>query len=87
MAISEVRTQIYLSRKMFGDLRKKARAEKRSLAEVVRQAIGTYLEEETRRSVDWENDPISQSLGSIVADHDLSSDHDHYVYGWSKKKK
>jgi len=71
---------------MFGALKKKARDQKKSFAEMVRAAIGNYLEEQRIQSVDWENDPITRSMGSVVADADLSVNHDQYLYGWAKKK-
>ena len=81
MAISEKRTQIYLPLQMFGALKKEARAEKKPIAQVIREAIQNYLEERRVRKIDWKNDPVTQGIGSIVADADLSVHHDKYLYG------
>ena len=86
MALSEIRTQIYMTKEMFADLKKQARHQKKSLAELVRTAIGSYLEDQRVSDIDWKNDPITRSLGSVVADADLSTNHDKYLYGWEKKK-
>ena len=87
MALSEKRTQIYLPLQMFGALKKEARAEKKSIAQVIREAIVHYLEERRARSIDWKNDPMTKGIGSIHGpDSDLSINHDHYLYGWPKVK-
>jgi hypothetical protein len=87
MALSEVRTQIYMTKQMAADLKKQAHEQKKSLAELVRMAIGRYLEDQRAGAIDWRNDPITRSLGSVIADADLSENHDKYLYGWEKKKK
>ena len=85
MALSEKRTQIYLSLQMFGALKKEARAEKKPIAQVIREAIGNYLEERRVRKIDWKNDPLTKGIGSIHgSDTDLSINHDKYLYGESQ---
>jgi len=86
MAISEKRTQIYLPFEIFGALKKEARAEKKSIAQVIREAIVNYLEERRVRKIDWKNDPITKMIGKGHAEvNDLSINHDHYLYGSPKK--
>jgi hypothetical protein len=82
MAVSEKRTQIYLPQRTFGALRKEARAERKSSAQVIREAIENYLEEKRIRKIDWDRDPITQGIGSLGGpDTDLSSRHDEHLYG------
>jgi hypothetical protein len=87
MALSEKRTQIYLPLQMFGALKKEARAEKKPIAQVVREAIANYLEERRNRKIDWENDPMTKMIGAGSMVSDASINHDHYLYGYPKKKK
>jgi len=85
MALSEIRTQIYLPKELFGHLKKYARHGKKSIAHVIREAIGVFLEEHARRPINWKNDPITRSIGTAKSDADLSEHHDKYLYGWDKK--
>jgi hypothetical protein len=39
----------------------------------------------SKNRIDWENDPITKGIGSIVADRDLSINHDKYLYGKREK--
>ena len=86
MALSEVRTQIYLPKSLFGSLKKHAKQGKKSVAHVIREAIGSFLEDHARPAVQWSKDPISRSIGIARADADLSENHDKYLYGWNKKR-
>ena len=87
MALSEKRTQIYLSMNMFGVLKKEARAEKKSIAQVIREAIESHLEERRLLKIDWKNDSILNIIGA-GKEHvaDASVNHDHYLYGRPKKQ-
>jgi hypothetical protein len=86
MALSEIKTQIYLPKSLFGNLKKHARKDKKSVAQVIRDAIGAFLEEHAQPHVDWKTDPISRSIGMAKGgDRDLSTRHDKYLYGWNKK--
>ncbi len=81
MAISEKRTQIYLPYTLFGDLRKEARLEKKSIAQTIREAIQIYLEERKVQKMDWKNDSLNRIVGRGKADKDLAANHDRYIYG------
>jgi hypothetical protein len=86
MALSEIKTQIYLPKELFGSLKRHARHGKTSVAHVVREAIGAFLEEHARPPVNWAEDPITRSIGMAKGgDRDLSTHHDKYLYGWNKK--
>ena len=45
MALSEIKAQIYLPKELFGNQKKHARKGKKSVAQVIREAIGAFLEE------------------------------------------
>ena len=81
MAIAEVRTQIYLPRAVHGELRKEARAQKKSMAQIVREAVETHLAERSATKLDWERDPLARILGKGKGPPDLSIRHDDYLYG------
>jgi hypothetical protein len=87
MSISEKRTQIYLPLALFGILKKEAKAERKSIAEIIRAAIIAYLDDRSARKASWGEDPLARGLGSIVADADLSVNHNAYLYGKKAKKK
>ena len=87
MKISEVKTQIYLPKALFGNLKKHAGRGKKSVAQVIREAIGAFLEENARPPIRWEDDPITRSIGIAKGrDRDLSTHHDKYIYGWHKRR-
>ena len=81
MSLAEKRTQIYLPLNLFGSLRKEARLEKKSMAQVIREALVNYLEQRKIQKINWEKDPINKIVGAIAADRDLSTHHDKYLYG------
>lgn len=81
MALSEKRTQIYLPDSLFGHLKKEARSERKSVAQVIREAIEMYLEQRRLKKVDWEGDPMNKIIGLGEGDADLAAQHDKYLYG------
>ncbi len=84
MPTSEVRTQIYLPRKVHGALRRAARARGVSMAQIIREAA----EETLRREDTREQDPLSGLIGVMKnAPADLSVNHDHYLYGSPRKRR
>lgn len=89
MKVSEKRTQIYLRLDMFKALEQESRQEKKSIAEIIRQAVQSHLEERQSRrlrELDWQNDPLTKIAGMVHdGPADLSANHDHYLYGWDKK--
>jgi len=83
--VSEKRTQVYFPDEVYRKIQKHARAEDKSSAQVIREAVEKYLEEKTGE-VDWDNDPLLLSVG-LVEDGpgDLSANHDDYLYGGKRR--
>jgi hypothetical protein len=82
-SVAEKRTQVYFPERLYREVRKRAKAESKSVAAVVREAVERHLEE---KKVDWENDPFFKAAGFFKSDAgDLSLNHDHYLYGVKKK--
>lgn len=82
-SVAEKRTQVYFPEKLYRDVKKRAKAESKSLAAVVREAVQKHMEE---KKIDWENDPIFKLVGIAKSGvTDLSVNHDHYLYGAKKK--
>jgi len=83
MATSEVRTQIYLPRRLHHALRRAARARGVSMAQLLREAA----EDALRRGRPAEADPFDDMIGSIrKAPRDLAEKHDHYLYGTPRSR-
>jgi CopG-like RHH_1 or ribbon-helix-helix domain, RHH_5 len=82
-SVAEKRTQVYFPEKLYREVRKRAKAESKSVAAVVREAVERYLKD---KEVDWESDPFLKAAGFFKSDSgDLSLNHDHYLYGAKKK--
>lgn len=82
--LSEKRTQVYFPEKLLRDVQRRAKAESKSVAAVVREAVQKHLAE---KEIDWDNDPFIKAAGLFTSDTgDLSINHDHYLYGAKKKK-
>jgi hypothetical protein len=78
MAVTEVRTQVYLPRKLHLALQRAARARGVSMAQLLREAA----EEIVRREGRTTEDPFGGLVGAMRdAPPDLSENHDHYLYG------
>ena len=74
------RTQMYFHEEILRELKKKAKVEKTTVAEIVREAVSVLLEGE--KAKDWIDDPLWNMLGSSSSnDRDLSVNHDKYLYG------
>jgi hypothetical protein len=83
MAASEVRTQIYLPRRLHQSLRRAARARGVSMAQLIREAA----EEAVRRTECSRPDPLADLIGIIRdAPRDLAEGHDDYLYGSSRRR-
>lgn len=75
------RTQIYIEEDQMRQLKLEAGRERLAVSELIRQAIQRLLETKTR-SVDWNNDPLTRTIGRIkLAVNNASVNHDHYLYG------
>lgn len=78
VATSEVRTQIYLPRRLHQALRRAARRRGVSMAQLLREAA----EEAVRRARPADEDPLADLIGIIRgAPADLAEHHDRYLYG------
>jgi len=84
MATSEVRTQIYLPRRLHQALRRAARVRGVSMAQLLREAA----EEAVRRNRPEPDDPLGELIGVIKeAPPDLAEGHDNYLYGSKPQRK
>ena len=83
MATSEVRTQIYLPRRLHRALGAAARRRRVSMAQLLREAA----EEVLRRDAAERGDPLKDLIGVVDNDAtDLSTNHDHYLYGARRRR-
>jgi len=74
------RTQLYLPEEVLAKLKVKATAQKRSLAQLVRDALGASLKE--KEPEDWRRDSLWNMIGcGSSKEGDLSAYHDKYLYG------
>ena len=75
-----VRTQVYIPRDLYEELRKRSESTGIAIAEQIRQALREYLERE-EGVVLREDDPIWNIVGAIsTGDGDLSIHHDRYLF-------
>lgn len=74
------RSQMYFPEDMLRKLKKKARKEKTTVANIVRNAVSVVINKEM--GINWIEDPLWNMIGSSSSkDHDLSINHDKYLYG------
>jgi len=84
--VSEKRTQVYFPTDLYGSLERRARAEDKSAAQLIREAVELYLSQKTD-SIDWDRDPLCQAVGLFESDRgDLADEHDTYLYGSRKDR-
>ena len=77
------RTQMYFPEDVLRELKRKAREEKTTIAEIVRSSVSEILRKE--KAKDWIEDPLWNMVGSSSSkDRDLSVHHDKYLYGKNK---
>ena len=75
------RAQIYIEEDQMRQLKLEAVRERLAISELIRRAIQRLLETKAR-SVDWERDPLTKTVGRIkLAVTNASVNHDHYLYG------
>jgi hypothetical protein len=79
MALTEKRTQVYLTHAQHAALLRAARTRNVSLAEVVREAVDAYLTRKPAR--ERGDDPLADLIGFVNGPGDLSERHDDYLYG------
>lgn len=87
--VSEKRTQVYFPESLYRQIAKRARTESKSSAQIIREAVTEYLvEKKGKQGIDWDNDPLFKAVGIMKSGiKDLSTNHDHYLYGMPKKAK
>ena|GEM_PF-830907 len=79
-----VRTQVYIPRDVYEELKRRGKSTGLAMAEQIRQALREYLDRE-ESVVLREDDPIWNIVGAISTDDgDLSIRHDKYLYGWKE---
>ncbi len=87
--VAERKTQVYFPEELHRQLKEYAKRKEISMAEVIRQAVCRYLQDESLSAQDWENDPINKIVGMFKGTdvRDASENHDYYVYGFPLKSK
>lgn len=79
--VSEKRTQVYFPNEVYRKIEKQARAEDKSSAQIIREAVEKFLADKNT-AIDWQNDPLFQAVGILESKAgDLSENHDTYIYG------
>ncbi len=74
---------MYFPQELYQKLQKRAKAESRSVASIVREAVEKYLNE---KEVVWEKDPLFSLEGILDSElTDLVENHDRYLYGEKKQ--
>lgn len=82
--VSEKRTQVYFPMETYRKIEKRAREESKSSAQVIREAVESFLEQ---KQVDWDNDPFFKAVGIFESESgNLSEKHDKYLYGKKKRR-
>jgi predicted DNA-binding protein len=86
MMSAMIRTQIYIPRDVYEELKRRSKSTGLAMAEQIRQALREYLEREEGVML-REDDPIWNIVGGVsTGDGDLSIHHDKYLYGWNKEQ-
>lgn len=79
------RTQIYIGENQMHQLKLEAGKEHIAVSELIRRAIEFFFKTKEKR-VNWERDPLAKAVGKIkLAVSNASVDHDHYLYGQTKR--
>jgi len=77
MALTDKRTQLYLSNEQYRKLLKLAKEKHTTFAQLARDAFDDYIR---RNRAGWENDPITEHIGFWEGkERDLSENHDSYI--------
>ena len=88
MSVFEVRTQVYLTYEQHQLLKQRARREKKTMAELIREALTEYLSLEKEEEFFQKDDPIWKLAGICRSGiRDSSVNHDSYLYGAPKRKR
>ena len=85
-SVAEKRAQVYFPAALYGSVERRARAEDKSAAQLIREDVEHYLNE-TPEAIDWDKDPLCQAVGLFESEQgDLADRHDAYLYGLSRKR-
>jgi len=76
-----VRTQIYLPRDLYDQLRLRGARDGIAMAEQIRVAVRQYLVERAAATVLSEDDPLWSVIGRGEGPPDAADQHDRYLYG------
>jgi hypothetical protein len=77
------RTQMYFPEDLLNEMKRKAKKEKTTVSEIVREASLEFIRKD--REKDWANDSLWNMVGSGESkEKDLSIRHDAYLYGRKK---
>ena len=75
------RSQVYIPETQIRLLKQEAQKEKRSVSDLIREAINLFLVERAKE-VDWDNDPITRMIGKARLNiTDASTRVDEILYG------
>ena len=88
--MSHMTTTVRLPEDLYEALRRRAFDERRPVAEIIREAIGRFLDQPNEPSAlpDLESDPFWKVVGTVDGGpSDESIEHDHYLYGAPKKSR
>lgn len=84
---SEKATILYFPKEQYADIKQVSKKLKVSVAEYVRQVIQEDIDSRIEQ-IDWENDCLWEIVGiGKTKESDISTNHNHYLYGWPKKEK
>lgn len=75
---NSVRTQLYIPREMYVELKRRGERRKKNLSQQVREALGQYLSFEKTVSEERLTEIAGKASSGIG---DLSEKHDSYLYG------
>lgn len=82
MATTLKRTQMYFPEDMLQQVRQLADSEHTTIAEIVRNAVGEFIDKQKKKQIDWDNDPLLDIVGQAEGSgrSDISVNHDSYLY-------
>jgi len=91
MAEKMIRTQVYLPKEIYDELRQRAKKYRLTLAVQIREALEVYIRQAKRLTEEEPilraDDPIFEMIGMYDSGvGDLSVNHDHYLYGAPKQE-
>lgn len=77
------RTQMYFPEDVLRELKKRAKENRTTIAEIVRNAVSGFIKQGEKKN--WTNDTLWDMVGSSSSrEGDLSVGHDKYLYGKNK---